>query len=151
MTHFDALASFQKCCLFLASFHLKVAVMATPANWHVLHHAALDSLQAFMMASWASDMAWQAKCACASANCHNEGGGQRNQPTIAMWMLRWGSPEIMAMQNISNSETRVFFVLCQAESTSQTLIEEVPARDVRASPVPTEVLLFWFFVDAKQI
>jgi hypothetical protein len=72
--------------IFMSCGHLKVAVMA-PANGHVLH------LAAFKIASWDSHMAWQAKCACACANCHNEGGG----------------PQIMALQNISNSYPSFLF------------------------------------------
>ena len=74
--------------MFMSCGHLKVAVMA-PANGHVLH------LAAFKIASWDSHMAWQAKCACACANCHNEGGG----------------PQVMALQNMSNSYPLFLFLL----------------------------------------
>ena len=49
------------------------------------------------------------------------------------------------------THTHYFYFYCkygsiffQSESISQPFFQEVPARDARASPVPTEVLRFWF-------
>ena len=113
--------------MFMSCGHLKVAVMA-PANGHVLH------LAAFKIASWDSHWRGRQNAPVPAPTVTTKAGGHRSWPCRTF-----------------QTHTRHFYFYCkydsiffQTESTSQPFFQEVPARDARASPVPTEVLRFWF-------